>query len=612
MKSFFRKSLALFLAMVMICTTAVVGFTASAESEVLTACGGDCEYCPSIVIPGLFQSQTRMYDENGREVLDKDGNPLTQLFVDLKAGDIVRYVFQAICPLVLSLTLQADIGLSKTVASIAADVFKNNATNNEGKHVKNIDVIRYPGSAAACTDEGRAYIYDTIPLEQYSEIAGADHLYFFTYDSFGSISAIADELYNFIQTVKKETGHDKVNIVPISQGGSIANALMERYKEEMVRDLNRMVFIIPALDGSYLIGKVFNGQFTKEDTMLYRDMFPLLLDNDDEQALAYFINLAMRLLPKSTAHRIIDRAVSALADTLLVNSTCMWALTPQSEYSDLYQRYMTDGSREKVREEVEFFHRAQVNSDANLLYLQSKGVKIFDLVNYDHPFYAIFPGWDSYNADGIIQLDSTSAGAYSCAIDETLPEGYAQKNTFCTCGGNHISPDRKVDASAGTLCETTFYFDEGDHEHTGNNDVLINLAITLLTDESFTDVHSYPDKFPQFNTARESKGLRNTLKWAREIDLTELTKESADELTAAIAECDAVLAETVVDIDAYHHAENRLYDALVAIGRRNPPEEMTKAQVGITNIMHKLSDWAYRVIGPRGLSDVVRLQHTTW
>ena len=59
-------------------------------------------------------------------------------------------------------------------------------------------------------------------------------------------------------------------------------------------------------------------------------------------------------------------------------------------------------------------------------------------------------------------------------------------------------------------------------------------AITLLTDESFTDVHSYPDKFPQFNTARESKGLRNTLKWAKEIDLSELSEANADELTAAI------------------------------------------------------------------------------
>lgn len=610
MKNLLKKSLAVLLTLAMLCT--FVSFGASAENGVLTECGGECAYAPSIVVPGLFQSQNRLYDADGNMVLDDSGKPLTQLLVNLTTKDIVHMALQAILPLTLSLVLQADIGLSKTVAKIVADVFKNNAKGTDGKHIQNVDVLRYPDSVARCSPEAQTYIYRTIPLEHYAEVAGADHLYFFTYDSFGSISDIADELYNFIQKVKTETGHDKVNLVPISQGGSIANALMERYREEMVRDLHRMVMIIPALDGSYLIGKVFNGQFTKEDSMLYRDMFPLLMDKEEDQATAYGINLALRLLPKNTAHRIIDRTVQSLVDTLLVNTTCMWALTPQSEYEELYAKYMTDGTREQVREEVEFYHRAQVNSKENILYLQSKGIKIFDLVDYDHPFYPIIPGWDTYNADGIIQVESTSCGATSSAINSTLPADYVQQNTYCTCGGNHISPDRKVDASTGALCETTFYFDEGNHERTGDNDVLIGLAIELLTDESFTDVHSYPDKYPQFNTARESKGMRNTLKEIQEIDLSTLEAADAAELTAAVAACEAVLAQTVVDLDAFKQAQERLNAILVKIGRRNPPKEMSESDIRRTEFMHKLSDWAYRVIGPRGFVDVVRLQHTKW
>lgn len=581
----------------------------AAQDTVYTTCGGECGYCPSIVIPGLFQSQTRMYDENGNVVTDKDGDPLTQLFVQVTTADIVRYALKAILPLTASLVLQADVGLSETVADIVTDVLDNNAKDNEGHHIQNIDVIRYPQSVARCTQEGKDYIYGCIPLEGYSPIAGEDHLYFFTYDSFDSISDLADELFAFIQQVKRETGHDKVNLVPISQGGSIANELMERYREELARDLHRMIFIVPALDGSYLIGKIFSDGFVKEGETLYSKMMPRILKDEDEKAEAYALNLALRLLPKSTLHRILDRTVDKLRNAILVNATTMWALTPSSEYPTLFTRYLADGSRESLRAELDFFHRAQTHSRENILYLQKQGVEVFDLVNYDHYFYPLFDGWEDYNADGIIHLDSTSAGAVSAAIHKTLPENYVQQGTYCTCGGSHISPDRKVDASAGALCETTFYFDEGDHESTGRNDVIIALAIELLTNDNFKNVHSYPDRYPQFNTARDTKELRSTLRRVRDIDRSALSAADAAELDAAASQCEAMLAQTVVNVQESEQAEARLNAILVRIGRKEPPEEMTERQIRLTAFLQRLSDWTYRVLGPRGFADVIRFQH---
>ena len=592
---------------VLVCALLAGGvIPAAAADTVYTTCGGDCEYCPSIVIPGIFQSQTRMYDDGGSVVTDKDGKPLTQLFVDISTKDVVRYALRAVPTLVATLLLQRDVGLSKAVADIAGDVLRHNAKDNEGNHIDNIGVIKYPQSVARCTQEGKDFIYSCIPLEGYSPIAGEDHLYFFTYDSFDSISDLADELYAFIQQVKRETGHDKINLVPISQGGTIANELMERYRDELARDLHRLIFIVPALDGSYIIGKIFSDGFVKEDMTLYNEMLPRLLKDEDEQAKAYALNLAIRLLPKQTFYNILDRTVDKLRDVLIVNATTMWALTPSSEYEKVYARYMTDGSREKLREEVEFFHKAQTNSRTNILYLQDQGVEVFDLVDYDYYFYPLIDGWDTYNADGVIQLDSTSAGAYSTPIHETLPDDYVQKNTYCTCGGDHISPDRKVDASAGILCEHTFYFDEGDHERTGSNDVIISLAIELLTNDNFKDVHSYPDKYPQFNTARNTKGLRGTLKWVKEIDRSTLDAADAAELDAAVAECEAMLAETIVDLDKTRHADDRLRNILVKIGRADPPKEMSGFQIKMTSVMEKINDWVYRVIGPRGYSDVLR------
>ena len=180
-----------------------------------------------------------------------------------------------------------------------------------------------------------------------------------------------------------------------------------------------------------------------------------------------------------------------------------------------------------------------------------------------------------------------------------------QKNTYCTCGGSHISPDRKVDASSGYLCETTFFFDEGNHESTARNDVIIGLAVELLTDENFTDVHTYPDRYPQFNTARDTKKVRQMLETARKVDVSTLSAADADELKAAITECEAMLAETVVDLSRTEHAQERLSGILIKLGREEAPQELSARQTALAEIMMKLSRWAYSTLGARGFSDVL-------
>lgn len=129
--------------------------------------------------------------------------------------------------------------------------------------------------------------------------------------------------------------------------------------------------------------------------------------------------------------------------------------------------------------------------------------------------------------------------------------------------------------------------------------------MALLTDENFNDVHTYPDRYPQFNTARVTKNLRGTLNWARKIDRSSLSADDAAELTAAIKECDDMLAETVVDLEETKRAEQRLDAILIKIGKKEPPKELTASQKKLGDLMEKLSAWAYRVIGPRGFSDAL-------
>ena len=137
---------------------------------------------------------------------------------------------------------------------------------------------------------------------------------------------------------------------------------------------------------------------------------------------------------------------------------------------------------------------------------------------------------------------------------------------------------------------------------------MIELAVQLMTDKIFKNVHTYPDVFPQFNTARDTKWIRGDLARAKALDRSAMSAEDARELQAAIDACDTMLAETIVDLDKANSVKQRLDDILIKLGEKDALKEMTARQIRLTDTLHSLSDWAYRVIGPRGFSDVLRFK----
>ncbi len=283
----------------------------------------------------------------------------------------------------------------------------------------------------------------------------------------------------------------------------------------------------------------------------------------------------------------------------------IWGLVPSEDYDELAAKYLSDDAHAEIRRQTDIFHRAQMNSRANIQAFVASGVKVFNVVDYNFPLYSFVPSNKTHNGDGLIHLDSESMGATSGPIDTPLPAGYVQQDIYCTHPGqhNHISPDGIVDASTGVLPEHTFYFYNQDHEGTGRNDVIMKLATELLLYNNLTDVHAMPERFPQFNVGRETKGMRNDqLPAAKRVDQSLLSPEDAAELQAAIDQCEAMLATTVVVYSEFTDAETRLNNILIKIGVRQAPEE-DKVEKYAKPICKLLSDAFYICWGPRGFSD---------
>ena len=603
-----KKLISLLLCLFMLASQAsLFAFAGGTEKS---SCGGNCPNSPTIVIPGLFQSEVTCYDSNGKVMLDSKGNARKGPFFMDTSEVIEEALKKALLPLSKTLITQNDE--KNEFANALGDVLGNALmervkSDSNGNFVYDIRATKYETSAANLSDYDREYILKAIPLESYVAKAGADHLYFFSYSSFDNIERLAKQIVDLIEVAKKETGHNKVNVVPISQGGSLWNAVMEYYPET-AKDIDRVIYIVPATDGSVLIGDIFANGFIDDDDALYDYMFPLLMGKDSW--MGYLVNLLIRVFPKDVLNSVLDIAVDKLISEYIANSTCMWGLVPSGLYKTAREKYLSGESKAVIRKQTDRYYQAQLNAKKNILAFRNEGVEFFDIVGYNHSLYPIVDSWKTVNADGIIQLESTSIGAVSAPVGGTLGADYRQQgNSFSTCSNakhNHIDPHGIVDASTGLLPDHTFYFYNHNHERTADCDVIIKLAVRLLWDKSFKNVYSYPDEFPQFNTSRESKKLIAAVNAVRGFDRSVLSAQDAEELDAAIAGVDSTLANTVVDFDAFSKAEKRFYAISDKItsekSEKQVKEENAKAffESLVTKLLKLLNDFVNRVWGYRG------------
>ena len=569
-------------------------FAVSASATVKAECGGKCDTCPSIVVPGIGQSNIWALDEDGNYLLDADGEKIMAFPAIFEVGSIVKRV---LFPALLTLMTQHDLGLSDALCDVVHDAFAVNMCDTNGKNTGNFEVERYLYSVAECSDYEKEQIYRNIPLQAYAEQVGEDHLYYYAYNSFTNLHETIDGLYEFIQMVKKDTGHSKVNIVPISMGGSIANGLFDYYPDVM-NDLNKVVYIVPALNGSTIVGDLYNKNLAFLDAeFLYNGFLEALMDESD----ARMIEVIARILPDEVLLGVLNNVADCLINDVAANVTSLWGLCPKEDYPSAAAKLLAD--KPVIKAQTDRYYQSQLNSLPNIQKMVDMGIQVFNIVDYDMPLYQIGSNWNNDNADGVIHLSSTAMGVKSAIVGETLGEGYKQANTSKNCSNknhNHISPDNVVDASTCLLPDTTFFFDGQNHEKTARNDIIISLATRLLATDDIKNVYSLPEEYPQFNGRRDPRGLKNNwIPAAKAVDPSTLSEEDATELAAAIKEAEDFVNGTVCYDGQQKEIEDRIINILTKVGAYTP-EEPKEESTFFTDV----SLWLFENFGSNGFSEI--------
>lgn len=600
-------------------TDAAVPVPASVSQPESDGEGCSCEHNPFIVVPGITDSDVALLDAQGNPVIGSDGKPYVKGGFMIDEDEIIDTALKTLAlPLVKMLITQKDNGFTDAVYKTAQSAFWRQATNKDGTPVENLEVVRYEKSFAELTEEEINHLFINIPLRGICDIIGYDHVYYFAFNIIGDPMETARELDQFIQMVKQQTGHDKVNILNASLGASIFTAYAEQYKDK--GDVEKVVNIVALLNGSLILRDLYAGNFDLSDEALYRDFFPAILANGDSKAMGYLVNLLIRVLPRQVLLDTFDAVLNGAMDAMLRHAPNFWAMVPKEDYPALADKWLSGAEYAVMRAKADAFYQAQLNLEDNMLYMiDEKGAEINNVCGYNLKFsdmtniLTMVNSDKTINSDGVIHVQSTALGVTAAPAGQQLPAEYLAAHA----GSKYISPDKGLDASTCVLPDNTWFFYNQDHEQAGKNAACMNLVGELFTNPDFVNINSDPARFPQFNIGSDSKEIRRTLLPEAQKVLAlyakgEFNISAADlaELNAAIAQAEDALKATIGDQAVAAAATQRLKNILIKIGYRSAPPpavEPDPVKVFFTALLDKVlkaaSELTYQIVGPQGYSD---------
>jgi len=313
---------------------------------------------------------------------------------------------------------------------------------------------------------GTEWIMKLDHREAYHWTPTGEAYYRFPFDWRQSPFQIADELNDHVQMIKAHTGHDHVHINSISGSSSPLLAYTEKYVNGVENpDALSIVYSQPATFGMELVGNFLNADYSMNPRnagsldYFYSLELPSQVNDIVLSLMRVFYYLGFMNNTAFGASLWPQAAFDIIYEEITRKTYAawpgVWSWCPPEDYASARARlilghpeYEELGSLEKI----DRYHALQVNA-GEVLQKAGEKIKVAIVTGYD---MALLPlGKDkTYSSDGLVAAQKASIGAVVAPYGRRLPSNYAQE---IDNGRDHLSPDRKIDASTCALPAYTWF-----------------------------------------------------------------------------------------------------------------------------------------------------------
>ncbi len=512
-----KKFISVFLSALFVFSVVTVAFADEQSIPSVTDIAESTDYdgYPLIILPGINHSVSYLANDDGTLYKNSKGETVSGglLLVDTDGifGKLIKKLF---VPLVSSLALGKDKGISSAAYDVVCDLLSIMSCDKQGNPTRNLITDFYEYPVSQMDKETKAWFYRMLPMQKIARKIGEKNVYLYTFPLVGDPMESAEGLKDFIELVKKQTGKDKVNLATVSLGGTVLTAYADIIGNDW-SNVNKIINVVSCLNGTDVFGDFYDREWNLDDEFLFKDYLRNIFTNSNGNAvLGCLINGIVRLMPKKLVYSVLTGAYSGVLDTLFLNNPQFWATIPGSRYEKTASRYISDASYSVLKAKTDKFQNAKLNLNNNLVEAKRQGVTVNNICGSDltfgdgeYCFLGIVKSNATCNADGIVPVYSASLGGTAVPTGTQFDESYIE-NAEKDGKAKYISTYKSIDASTCLFPDNVWFFQKQHHE-IGYNDSAMELMSRIVTGD-ITDIYSSPE-FPQYMFMRNTKRLTRWL-----------------------------------------------------------------------------------------------------
>lgn len=474
MKNILKKSLSVFLSLVIVFSLFAVAFPSASALDVYTD-------IPTIYIEGQGY---------GLEIPEEDGTFRQIYGIQIPEGYIEDAVKENIGVFLLAVATQQWGDFCDVIYEKFSYLYRDLKLDEKGQ----------PSNGSQSTWE---WSRDSIYPYPVTANGGYEFNQFrYHYDWRLSPYQIADDLHEYIKTVCELTGHDKVAIAGRCLGTCITMAYVEKYGTEYISD---HIMYASALKGVDFCSQAFSGNLYLPADGVERFVYDI--DLGLSQTLTDFINSFVTVANKNYGLDIALWSVNNVLPKIkydlfprLLRATygsfpSYWAMVSEEYYEEAKALVFSDVDKAEYAEFIElidsYHYNVQVPAEEIIQkQYEEDGVEYYNITKYGMQCVPVTNNEDEIS-DRYVDVTGASLGATAGTINDDLSDDYiaaAEANGL----GKYISPDHKIDASTCLYPDKTWFIKELNHKEFPDEINILMAEMINNPDFSVDDNSAYP------------------------------------------------------------------------------------------------------------------------
>lgn len=430
--------------------------------------------------------------------------------------------------------------LSSKLTEIFAEEYKDYALDLNGNITNNSGIApEFQWSADKIKDNHKA----SKPVTDYERASAEIYKYYYIYDCRVDPFETAKDLRDYVQTVKKVTGHSKVKFIARCYGTNVLSTYFAKYGWSDVEDV---VLYNPIMYGTDKLDAIFAGEIVMTQTSIDYISENYVADTEEDETLKFLINLlntsgGFDFSNETTSYVINFCSPEILRETY---ATCpgFWAMLSADAYvkaKDFILEYYEDDFAGIIKKTDNYHNNVRLKLDEIYAKMRADGVDVYTIAKYGTQLLPIMEN-PHVQSDDTVAVETQVPGTIAAPIGSTFGDAYLE-NAAHNGNSKYISPDRIIDASRVVGRDTTWYVKDIAHDAFPK---CFDLFIYKVLRAKGTFTVNTDKNYPQFMVYEKNDGVE-TVKPITAVDPDDNTLDFKGDIFIFIKRLQAIFIEII-------------------------------------------------------------------